>query len=564
MKSMKQVLSSHQRILTSIVMLAFTIGYGGIYAQDEHNHSHDHGVETSETHGTGVMESVTEGASENYEVLMKFVPVETTEPLRMTIYLSDFHTNVPIDSAHIKLRNMAFPEQPFEIKQVKSGIYEVNTIMPAEKTYDFHIEIQSKDSVELAELHDVDFTHHHMESADDHEHTHTNMYLLGIGLLIAGVMGGFFIGRRRSRKVLSLLFLGALTPTVNYNRSHAHEGHDHGAEKKKTDLSKNFLVEKETQFLLNIRTVVVGETLFSKGSRLYGTVIPAPEGHAEVISPQTAKILSIKVKPGEYVNQGQPLAVIERIMDAGNDIAWQAEKNRLDTEYETARKEYERKKSLENIASKKEVEEASARFEIAKNNRELFQSGVKNVTLTAPISGIVAPFVLSERSSVNGGQTLFVINQLNKVYVEAQAYEKDVEAIESSKSFRVQCMEDFHTNTDVKLVSLVQEFNASNQSQRVLFEVNNSDGKLKLGEFVNVWTISDEGHDVLALPEESVTEIEGRPVVFVKNAAEQYELRYISTGERNGDQIVIRDGIKENERVVSLGAYQTKLIYLNQ
>lgn len=555
-----------QFIMSSCVMMLCFASTFNLQAQHDHEHAHDHSNEAEDTHteDSGPLESIAEGASAHFELLMKFIPVETTEQLHMMIYLSDFNTNAPLDSALLQLKNEGFAEQPFEVKQIKPGIYEVTTIMPAEKMYDFHIDIQWNGIAEQVELHDVDFQHHHVSVEEEHTHSHTSMYFIGIGLLIAGIVGGFYIGRRRGGKALSILFLLAMIPTVEFNTSLAHEGHNHGPEKKSGELSKGFLVEKETQFLLDIRTVVAGETEFNKGSRLYGTVIPSPEGHAEVIAPQTSKIISIKVKPGDSVQLGQVLAVVERIMEAGNDISFQAEKNRLDAEYEAAKKEYERKKSLQDIASARELEEATSRYEIAKSNRDLFQSGSRNLTLTAPISGIVAPFVLSDRSSVNGGQTLFVINQLSKVFVEAQAYERDIEAIESAKRFHVQCMEDFHTNTDVKLVSLVQEFNASNQSQRVLFEVNNSDGKLKLGEFVNVWTLSEGGLDMLALPEESVTEIEGRPVVFVKNSAERYELRYISTGDRNGNQIVVKDGIKEGERVVSLGSYQTKLIYLNQ
>ncbi|MBL0316934.1 MAG: efflux RND transporter periplasmic adaptor subunit [Flavobacteriales bacterium] len=536
-----------------------------VFAQHDHEHDHSH-EEAAHTETEMPAESITEASTERVEVLLKFIPIETTEELTMSLFLSDFRSNAPVDSAQIDIHNPTFPEQTFQIKQVKQGIYEIKTIMPAEKMYDLTLDIRTSLWQDKVELHEVDFAHHHESSESvEHEHSHMSLYLIGVGLLIAGIFGGYFLGRRKmNRKAFIVLVMLAFAPTVEFRTTMAHEGHDHGPVKKQVNLTKGFLVEKETQFLLEIRTVIGGEVAFNSGSRLYGTVIPAPDGHAEILSPQPARLIRVNVKPGEHVKKGQTLAVLERTLDAGNDLAIQAERNRLEAEYEAAQKEYDRKKSLQDIASKREVEEAESRLAIAKSNRELFQSGAKNITLVSPVSGIVAPFVLSEGSSVNGGQLLFAVNNLDRVYVEAQAYEKDVEAIESAKGYNVQCMEDFHTASDVKLVSLVQEFNASNQSQRVLFEVNNLDGELKLGEFVNVWTIHDGGQEVMALPEESVTEIEGRPVVFVKNSSEQYELRYISTGDRNGSQIVVREGIQAGERIVSSGAYQTKLIYLNQ
>jgi cobalt-zinc-cadmium efflux system membrane fusion protein len=549
---------------TSIIFFSLFMVIGRIsFAQHEHDHEQVQEDVISMDHPE---ESVTEASNSKYEVLLKFIPVETTEDMQMKLYLSHYKSNQPVDSAQIQIANVSFPEQKFEINQLKSGIYVVNTIMPAEKEYDLLVNIAHGDSVEKIQLSHVDFAHHHGEIASDaHDHSHMSFYLIGIVILIVGLFIGLMLGKRLNRRTAITAIFFALIPSVQYNSTLAHEGHDHSPKKKESGkIGGEFGIEKETQFLLEMNTVVVGEIPFNSGSRLYGTVIAAPDKHAEVITPQVSRIKNIFVKPGDRVEKGQTIAVLERIIEAGNELAIQQEKNRLDAEFEAARLDLERKKSISDIASQKELEAANSRFEVAKNNRLLFQSGATQLTINSPISGVVSPFVRASGSTVNGGEVLFTINNLDRVYVEAQAYEKDIQSIEQAMSFSVQCMEDFHSTDQATLISLVQEFNTSNQSQRVLFEVENADGKLKLGEFVNVWALSQGAVSTLALPEESVTEIDGRPVVFIKNAAEKFEIKYVSAGDRNGEQIVIREGIKAGDRVIAQGSYQCKLIYLNQ
>ena len=106
--------------------------------------------------------------------------------------------------------------------------------------------------------------------------------------------------------------------------------------------------------------------------------------------------------------------------------------------------------------------------------------------------------------------------------------------------------------------------NPTNQSQKVLFEVLNPGGEFKLGEFVTLQAFQQVTDRTIFVPNSSLTEINGKPVLFVKLNPEMYEVRYVSLGEDNGSHTVVLKGIDEAERYVTAGTYQVKMMMLNQ
>ncbi len=555
-----------------IILLVFSQSIA--FAQHDHEgHSHEHEGHSHADEATGLvalndnpLPAASEASSEKYELLLKFTPVEPGEELSMNLFLSDVNTNAPMDSAALQISNSGFPSQQFQVTRLESGMFKVQTIMPDEKLFNLDVTINSSFGPDLIRLRDVDFTHHHeMTTAAKEEQSNLWMYLAAIVVLLVGFLLGRIMSQNKLRKqAIGIFVVLCLLPASQWNGATAHEGEDHGPKKKENNLATSFNVLKESQFLMGVLTQRVGSNAFMSSRRLYGTIVPSSAGMATVSSPQAGRVVSITVSVGENVKKGQQLAVIERLSDAASEVSFIAERNRAEAEFVMATKEYERLKSLEDIAAKKQLDEAKGRLEIATKNRELYQSGsAKSIVLKAPIDGLVSAFTLSAGASVNAEQSLFTIVNLSTVYVEAQAFEKDIEILTHSKKITVQCTEENHTCESVTLLSIGQDFNPSNQSQRVFFEVENHHNEFKLGEFVNVYAFSNESENTIAIPNSAITELEGRPVVFVKNAAEQYELRYVAVGADNGLQTIITSGVSSGDRVVVAGAYQVKLIYMN-
>jgi membrane fusion protein, heavy metal efflux system len=281
--------------------------------------------------------------------------------------------------------------------------------------------------------------------------------------------------------------------------------------------------------------------------------------------------LNLNVRVGQKVSRGELLAVIEPSIDAGNMVSILSEKNNVQAELEAARKEYERLKSIEDIAAKQDVAEAEARYQKARENKNLFdnlssgKSTARAVFLRSPINGVVGNFTYAIGANVGADESILTVTDLSKVYVEAQVFDKDAEKVNTGKSFLVECANaDEHKTAEVKLLAPAQSINPTNQTQRVIFEMENPKGDFKIGEFVNVRVFAAQQSREIALPNSSISEINGRPVVFIKDSGESYRVSYITTGQNNGTHTVINKGVEEGERVVVTGTYQMKMIYLNQ
>jgi len=521
---------------------------------DDHTHASE---KTNEANAKQYFSS--EAISDKYELFLKYQPIEPGEEVTLWLFISDYKTNEPLDSASLKISSKEDKNLNFKILRVDRGYYEVRTTFPSARKYSLMVSISGDLGADLLLLQDIEPGKKLAEVEEEHSQSFfsSSLFLVGIGLA-AGLLLMFVFMKARYRKAAAgFLIVLIVLPTAQLQPAWAHEGHG-DAGKKGNNFSNAFEVPKETQFLFDVLTLPVQQGGFIESIKLFGNVIPSSNGQALVQSPQTGKIISLNVKVGQKVTQGQLLAMIEPSIDAGNAVTFLSEKNNAEAELEAAQKDYERLKSIEDIAAKKDVAEAEARYTKAKENKKLFESlgssagsNARALLLKSPINGVVSNFTFSIGATVNANETLLTITDLSTVYVEAQVFDKDSEKVNDGSNFVVECStSDVHKTAEVKLLAPAQTINPTNQTQRVIFEMKNPHGEFKIGEFVNVRVFASQPTKEIALPNSAISEINGRPVVFIKDSAEQYSISYVSIGQNNGAQTVILKGVEEGERVV--------------
>jgi RND family efflux transporter MFP subunit len=463
------------------------------------------------------------------------------------------------------------------VTKIDRGVFEVKGIFPDKKPYNISVNLNSPLGADLLLVKDIEVGKELPSPATEEEHTHwysSNLFYIILGLL-AGMAAMYFLMRRRNKKVITTTAIFILIfPTATTNYLSAHGGDDHGEKKAATATgpSNTFVVEKETQFLFDIRTQQVGIGNFNQSTEVLATVVPSPKGMAVIQSPETGKIISIRTTVGQKVSAGQVLAVIEQQVDPGTQVSLLTQKNSVDAEYNAAKAQYERLRGIADIVAKKDLSEAKARFETAEKNKRLFATNAagnvrstKMISLTAPISGIVGTFNYSIGAVVSGGQTLFEITNLDKVFVEAQVFSNDVAKLKGIQKITATSGNPNDTTAySLKVVSTAQQVNPENQSQVVLFEITNANGQFKIGENIKVQIYSADYSKQIIIPEEAIADVNGKPAVFIKDRAEIFTISYVNKGTSNSKVVNIIKGVEEGERVVTNGAYQMKTMFLNQ
>lgn len=80
--------------------------------------------------------------------------------------------------------------------------------------------------------------------------------------------------------------------------------------------------------------------------------------------------------------------------------------------------------------------------------------------------------------------------------------------------------------------------------------------------YVTINIASEKGQEVLAAPGEAVIEMQGERVVFVALGDGLFEKRQVQTGRQQNGMIEITGGLKQDDRVVTRGAFLIKSEFL--
>lgn len=520
--------------------------------------------------------------SDVYELLFKYKPILPGKEAVLKLYASDFSSNAPIDSAAVQITVADNPNIKLSVKRVDKGVYEVRGIFPEKKSYNLTVSINSALGPDLILIKGIEIG---KELEVDHEEENTNHWYQStlfyiITSLLAGMLLMFFIMKKTNRKVAaSIILLCCLLPTATYNTISADPGHNDAVAKSGGSASGVFIVEKESQFLFNILTQKIGTGEFNQSTQVLATVVASPQGKAVVQSPQTGKIISLRATPGQRVGAGQVIAVVEQTIDAGTQSSiiaqnsdWKAKRNEVEAQYTAAKIQYDRLMKIADIAAKRDITEAKARLEQAEKNRALYRNiplqkvqAAKYFNLVSPIAGVIGNYNYSVGSFINSGETLLEVTNLNKVYVEAQSFTTDANQLKELAGITTSSNNSNDTTLyQLKLVSAAQEVNIDNQSQKLLFEIVNPKGQFKIGESINLNLSSKNISTQIIVPDDAIAEVNGKPVLFVKDKAEEYSISYISKGTSNGKYSTITKGVEQGQRIVTTGVYQMKTIYLNQ
>lgn len=559
------------------LLLCFTLALT-LSAQDDHGHTHDEPTATEA--GTEANMFIVYAESQKYELTLKHGEISPGEGAELTLYIADFQTNRPLENVTLSVTVQEDPTMTLTTEAHEPGVYHIDGSFPEVRSYSLAIQLNSEThGADLLLLTPVEVGKAPPAAGDDSEvHVHAPHGLsqwLIYGLVFLGGLAVGAILLRRKPKALAVLLIGLSIP-VTLNEVHAHEGHN---DEEEGTAGNSVFIPKETQFLFDLLTQQVKPGSFQPALEIYGTVVPSPGGYVEVISPQQAQIVSLSITPGQQVRAGQIIAVLKPTSNQAEQVGIAAETGRLNVDIEAAQselaaaqKEYQRLQAIADIAARKDIQAAQARLNSAEANlsalRAIQDGSVavarNNIVLKSPINGVVGQFTLSPGTAVASGFTLFTVTNLNNVFIEAQVYDRDAEIVNQAERYTATCSNADHGTADVRMVGSALEVNQTNQSQKVLFELLNPEQEFKIGEFVTIRAFQRNTDRVIFIPNSALSEINGKPVVFIKDAPEMYTVRYIALGQDNGTHTIVSKGLAESERFVTSATYQVKMMMLNQ
>jgi Cu(I)/Ag(I) efflux system membrane fusion protein len=176
-------------------------------------------------------------------------------------------------------------------------------------------------------------------------------------------------------------------------------------------------------------------------------------------------------------------------------------------------------------------------------------------TVHAPISGVIVELGAREGMTVTAGASLFRINALDTVWVNAEVREN--QASEVRPDNRVEARTPALPGTVFKgrISAILPEVNPATRTIKARIELANPGGQLKPGMFVTVNFEQRSPTKVLLVPTEAVIQTGKRSVVIVEQGAGQFVPVDVEVGMEANGKSEIRKGLEAGQKVVVSGQF---------
>ena len=323
------------------------------------------------------------------------------------------------------------------------------------------------------------------------------------------------------------------------------------AETSAEGLAKNeFKMSTNAVALANIETSIVGsDTNQSEGLVLVGKIYENEKTTAVQTAYFGGRIEQLFVNTtGEKVSKGQQLALMyspELVMAQKELLTALEIKNSDASLYNAVRNKLKLWKLSENQIHKIEA------------SKEI----ITNFPIHANVNGVVTMKMVEEGNYVKEGQGLFMISNLNTVWANFDAYEKQLSSIKKGDEITISTNANPSEKIKAKISFIDPILNTSTRTVIVRAELNNSKGVLKPGMFVK-GVLSSKGttniaKSIISIPKTAVLWTGKRSVVYVKTTKNEpvFEMRAVTLGTENSTTYEILEGLQPNEEIVTNGTF---------
>lgn len=267
-----------------------------------------------------------------------------------------------------------------------------------------------------------------------------------------------------------------------------------------------------------------------------------------MFSPEVmGQITSIRVKEGDYVSRGQVLATVDD--------------RYLRLEMETANEQYQKllvdQKRLESAlqsggVTQAQVDEIALGVKRAENGIEQLRKRLSDVSVKAPISGMINRKLVELGSLASPGVPLFEIVDVSRLKLKLNVDERQVVQLKKGDrvEVRAQVFPDKPLTGHISFIAAKSDF-ALNFPVEITLDAGVK-GEIKPGMYGTAYFNFQESEPALLVPRTAfLGSVKNGEVYIVKNNVAH--IRKVTPGNIYGEQVEILQGLEEGETIVIAG-----------
>ncbi len=279
-----------------------------------------------------------------------------------------------------------------------------------------------------------------------------------------------------------------------------------------------------------------------------------PAQHVRVQAPFVAKVVALYFKPGQWLESGKPLIMLE------SEALHAAEQAHIALLKEDVSMETKPHDTVPPVAAEVDhgmtLDESRAQLmHLGLDGdavRELEQKRVASskLTLYAPYSGRITNLQVATGNTVKSGTTLFELSGMARATVLANAFQRDAAWIQNGQTVEIRLPHVSSQTWSGVVNQGAVSIDPSSQNIGVRLSFTAPAHLLKSAMYVVATIHGDARPDVLAVPQEALIRTESQDRVIVAFGGGRFKPTPVRIGVEAGGQVEILSGLKEGDEIV--------------
>jgi cobalt-zinc-cadmium efflux system membrane fusion protein len=319
--------------------------------------------------------------------------------------------------------------------------------------------------------------------------------------------------------------------------SHAedsHEGHDHGDHEH--DPTAEVVLTTMQMEKIGLELGKREERDLHSRLKVNGVVKVLPTHQAQASALLAGRVTSIRVKPGDFVKRGTPLAYLQNpdLIDIKQEL------KETEGSLYYLNKEFVRQQSL--LKDKVIAEEQFQRITSDRQQAQATKAGLEAklkafgispsdstfrdvIAITSPISGYVDEIMVSIGAYVEPMQILFSILDNRQPYLELKVFEQDIQWVKQGQLISFFRLNHPTEKMEARIFSIDKMLESSDRSLKALASIDKPAASLLPGMYIEAG-ISQGSKKRICLPEEAIALDKQLPYIFIKMEELEGEIHF--------------------------------------
>ena len=294
-----------------------------------------------------------------------------------------------------------------------------------------------------------------------------------------------------------------------------------------------------------VKVTTIKTQPFTESYKFIGVLKPYET--AKLSSEEGGIITYIGKDKGNYVRKGE--VVIKLLKD--QDYATYEQ---MQAQYNLAKDNFERISNLysQGAATEQQYTNSKLQLDVAEKSKNIYEVRLRKGTIVSPINGIVDAKLMSVGEMSSPGAPILSIVDVSRLKVNVGIPEKYMSYISKGKTLDI-TFDVFPDEVYKGVVSYIApDINASSRTFDIEMVIKNPGGKLKPEMSANIILSKETISDAIVLTQDQFVDNVEEQFVFVLQG-DIARKKKITLGGRNGNNVIITDGIEAGETLITEG-----------